>query len=110
MRGLTTSDDHFRAAIEAEDVTAPDSDFTVPFFVFQGALDNVTPSQPVSGYVDGIRAPQKQLVVIPNAGHDVMYTKSDEFLALLDQWVRPLAVKDVSEGSRPSSASGAPAN
>ena len=53
--------------------------------------------------------PQKQLVVIPNAGHDVMYTKNDEFLALLDQWVRPLAVNEVDESATPSSASGAPA-
>jgi len=109
MQGLTTSDDHFRAAIEAEDVTAQGSDFAVPFFVFQGALDNVTPSQPVSGYVDRIRAPQKQLVVIHNAGHDVMYTKSDEFLALLDQWVRPLAVNEVNESATPTSAFRAPA-
>jgi pimeloyl-ACP methyl ester carboxylesterase len=91
--GLTTSDAYFRAAFEGENLPALGTDLAVPFFVFQGALDNVTPTQPVTTYFDMIRAPQKQLVIIPDAGHDAMYTKSDEFLSLLDQWVRPLAIQ-----------------
>ncbi len=67
--------------------------FSVPFFVFQGALDCVTSSQPVQAYVESITAPQKQLVLIPDGGHNVVVTKSDEFLNLLVQGVRPLAIQ-----------------
>jgi pimeloyl-ACP methyl ester carboxylesterase len=47
---------------------------------------------PVKAYVESLRAPRKDLVLIPNAGHNVMTLKSDEFLSLLVQRVRPLAI------------------
>jgi pimeloyl-ACP methyl ester carboxylesterase len=72
-------------------LTAIGTEFAVPFFVFQGALDRVTPVQPVRAYVDSLTAPKKQFVLIANAGHNAMATKSDEFLSLLVQRVRPLA-------------------
>jgi pimeloyl-ACP methyl ester carboxylesterase len=90
-RGVTDSQNHFREAAEATDLPTIATDFVIPFFVFQGALDRMTPVQPVQAYVDSITAPQKELVLIPNAGHNVIATKSDEFLSLLVQRVRPLA-------------------
>ena len=51
----------------------------------------MTPASPPRPYVRGIAAPQKQLVLIAGAGHNVLVTKSDEYLALLMKWVRPLA-------------------
>ena len=63
----------------------------MPFFVFQGSLDNVTPVEPVREYFDTISAPRKQMVVIPGGGHNVASTKSDKFLKLLLEYVRPLA-------------------
>ena len=91
VRGLTQSQDHFRAAVEATDLPSIASDFAVPFFVFQGALDRVTPVEGVQDYLGRITAPHKELVLIPNAGHNVIATKSDEFLRLLVEKVRPLA-------------------
>ena len=44
-------------------------------------------------YFDSITAPYKELVLIQNAGHNVIATKSDEFLSLLVQQVRPLSVE-----------------
>jgi len=93
VRGIVTSQDHFRDAVEATDLASMGTDFAVPFFVFQGAMDRVTPAKPVREYVDSIRAPRKELVLIPNAGHNVMATRSDEFLSLLNQRVRPLAMQ-----------------
>jgi pimeloyl-ACP methyl ester carboxylesterase len=92
-RGITTSQDHFREAVEAADLPSMGTDFAIPFLVFQGALDRVTPAQPVRAYVDSITARQNQLVLIPNAGHNVMATPNDEFLSLLVQRVRPLAIQ-----------------
>jgi pimeloyl-ACP methyl ester carboxylesterase len=93
VRGIVTSQDHFRAAVEASDLLSIGTDFAVPFFVFQGALDRVTPTQPVEAYVESITAPQKQLVLIPDGGHNVMVTKSDQFLSLLVERVRPLTMR-----------------
>jgi pimeloyl-ACP methyl ester carboxylesterase len=93
VRGLADSQEHFHEAVEATDLAAIGMDFTVPFFVFQGALDRVTPVNPVQAYVDSITSPQKELVLIPNAGHNVIATRSDEFLNLLVQRVRPLAIQ-----------------
>jgi pimeloyl-ACP methyl ester carboxylesterase len=93
IQGLTRSQDHFRDAVELMDLPSIAADFDVPFFVFQGALDRVTPVPAVEAYIAGITAPYKELVLIPNAGHNVMATKSDEFLDLLVDKVRPLALR-----------------
>jgi pimeloyl-ACP methyl ester carboxylesterase len=90
IRGLTSSQDHFRDAVQREDLPSLGNTFTIPFFVFQGALDNVTPVAPVREYVASITAPRKELVLIPNAGHNALVTRSDAFLKLLLERVRPL--------------------
>jgi pimeloyl-ACP methyl ester carboxylesterase len=92
-RGVADSQKHFREAVEATDLPAIGTDFAIPFFVFQGAMDRMTPVEPVRAYVDSITAPRKRLVLITNAGHNAMVTKSDEFLSLLVQLVRPLAIQ-----------------
>jgi len=91
-RGLLSSDEYFRDQVKVLDIPSFGTDFAIPFFVFQGAEDNVTPVAPVRDYVAGIRAPRKELVLIPNAGHSVMVTRRDEFLALLRDRVRPLTI------------------
>jgi hypothetical protein len=92
VTGLTNSQDHFRDAVEHEDLPSLGTTFPIPFFVFQGTVDKVTPVAPVREYVNGITAPQKELVLIPNAGHNAIATKSDEFLKLLLEKVRPLVL------------------
>lgn len=92
VRGLLSSDEYFRDQVKVLDIPSFGTDFAIPFFVFQGAEDNVTPVAPVRDYVASIRAPRKELVLIPNAGHSVMATRSDEFLALLLDRVRPLTL------------------
>jgi pimeloyl-ACP methyl ester carboxylesterase len=91
-RGLLTSDEYFRDRVNALDIPSFGTQFAVPFFVFQGADDYVTPVAPVRDYVAAITTPRKELVLIPNAGHNVMATRSDEFLSLLIDRVRPLAM------------------
>ena len=93
VRGLTSSQDHFREAVEQEDIPSLGTSLAIPFFVFQGALDNVTPVAPVQEYVDRVTAPQKKLILIPNAGHNAIATRSDEFLKLLLEHIRPLALQ-----------------
>jgi pimeloyl-ACP methyl ester carboxylesterase len=90
LRGLLSSDDYFRPQVNALDLPSVGTDFRLPVFIFQGALDHVTPVPPVLDYFERINAPRKDLVLIPGGGHSVMASKSDEFLRLLDDRVRPL--------------------
>lgn len=97
IRGISDSQDHFIGALAdgpdtKVDLPALGPDFAIAMFVFEGAEDDVAPAGPAKAYVDSMVTPQKQFVAIPNAGHTVMYTRSDEFLRLLDDNVRPLAL------------------
>jgi pimeloyl-ACP methyl ester carboxylesterase len=99
VNGFLTSQEHFlhddmSGPFMNVDLPALGTDFAVPVFVFQGADDNVTPAKLAGKYVESISAPQKQFVLIPGAGHLAMTTKSEEFLKLLLERVRPLAAED----------------
>ena len=91
ISGLSSSQNHFRDAVEKEDIPSLGTTFAVPFFVFQGAVDNVTPTVPVREYIDSVTAPRKELVLLPDAGHNAIATRSDAFLKLLLEHVRPRA-------------------
>jgi pimeloyl-ACP methyl ester carboxylesterase len=97
--GFLTSQEHFlhddmSGPFMNVDLPALGTDFAVSVFVFQGAEDNITPASLAGKYVESISAPQKQFVLLPGAGHLAMTTKSEEFLKLLVERVRPLAVQD----------------
>lgn len=112
--GIVASQNHFLGpTMEGEmmkvDLAASDRDFVIPIFVFQGAHDDFTPVQLAQEYVDGITAPQKHVVLIADAGHDAIITKSGEFLELLVQRVRPLAIQlEPTTRSAPESVSAKP--
>jgi len=96
VRGIIDSQNHFFAQdmtgpLNSVDLRALGPDFAVPFFVFNGADDDIAPSPLARDYVAFIHAPEKQFVAIPNAGHTAMNSRSAEFLRLLDQYARPLA-------------------
>jgi pimeloyl-ACP methyl ester carboxylesterase len=92
FRGIVTSQNHFRDAVEHKDLRSLGNRFDLPFFVFQGAEDNVTPVEPVREYFESIAAPRKAMILIPSGGHNVATTRSADFLALLDRYVRPFAL------------------
>jgi pimeloyl-ACP methyl ester carboxylesterase len=62
------------------------------FFVIQGQIDVITPTQAAIDYFDCVKAPKKELVLIPNAGHFAWMTASDSFLQTLTSKVRPIAI------------------
>jgi len=62
------------------------------YFVIQGRDDIVTPTQAVIDYFKCVKAPKKELILIPNAGHFAFMTAAGEFLELLKSKVRPVAL------------------
>ena len=62
------------------------------FFVIDGEDDHVTPTSAAVDYFDCVKAPKKELVLIPNAGHFAWMTASDKFLDALFSKVRTVAI------------------
>ncbi|HXX17520.1 MAG TPA: alpha/beta hydrolase [Candidatus Eremiobacteraceae bacterium] len=62
------------------------------YFVIQGQDDIVTPTQAANDYFKCVKAPKKELILIPNAGHFAFMTAASEFLELLKSKVRPVAI------------------
>ncbi|MFE1791732.1 alpha/beta fold hydrolase [Streptomyces sp. NPDC059525] len=64
--------------------------FEVPFFVFQGALDVITPAARAKAYFDAVEAPVKAFALIEDASHFAALRRPDRFLELLLTHVRPV--------------------
>ena len=90
--GLTTSEEHFRSAVEQEDLPSLHrfrrSVFRVPGCLRQRYRPWNRPRR-----ISNALPPAKEFVLIPNEGHDAMATRSDELLKLLDKWVQPRATR-----------------
>jgi len=65
----------------------------VPFYIFQGQEDHITPASLARDCFRKIRAPRKKMVPIKNAGHFAYVTNREEFLTGLVKYVRPLTVR-----------------
>ncbi|MFF4011056.1 alpha/beta fold hydrolase [Streptomyces sp. NPDC001717] len=64
--------------------------FEIPFFVFQGALDVITPAARAKAYFDAVEAPVKGFELIEDASHFAWIRRPDRFLELLLTRVRPV--------------------
>jgi pimeloyl-ACP methyl ester carboxylesterase len=62
------------------------------YFVIQGQDDVITPTQAEVEYFKCVKAPKKELILIPKAGHFAFMTGSDKFLEVLTSKVRPVAI------------------
>lgn len=74
------------------DLPATASAIETAFFVIQGRDDIITPTKDAAEYFQQVKAPHKQLILIPNAGHFAFMTAQSEFLNHLIQTVRPIAI------------------
>lgn len=73
----------------------------LPFFVFAGDKDVVTPLGLARDYFDMLEAPHKEFVVLEGGGHAALLTMPDVFLRELLARVRPLALEAESASSTP---------
>ena len=64
--------------------------FKIPFFIFQGEYDIITPVDDARQYFEKIEAPHKELVLIKNAGHLAEFANPKQFLEELLNKVLPL--------------------
>jgi len=67
--------------------------FSIPFFIVQGAEDDITPAALAQAYFNQITAPRKSILLIPDTGHMALMTRPDAFLQFLLANVRPVALQ-----------------
>jgi pimeloyl-ACP methyl ester carboxylesterase len=66
--------------------------FSIPFFIFQGDNDIITPTKNAKRFLQEIEAPLKEFIYINNAGHLACFARPEQFLQELIYRVRPLAI------------------
>ncbi|KUJ70314.1 proline iminopeptidase [Streptomyces albus subsp. albus] len=64
--------------------------FSIPFFVFQGDGDVLTPPDPAKRFLDDVTAPVKEFALIREASHFAAFRHPDRFLDLMLGTVRPV--------------------
>ena len=66
------------------------TDFQIPVFFIQGELDDITATSLVKEYEHRIKAPRKDLVVLPDDGHLAVMANPDKFLKELRRLLEPV--------------------
>ncbi|QBD76170.1 alpha/beta hydrolase [Ktedonosporobacter rubrisoli] len=64
--------------------------FEVPFFIFQGDTDAVTPTAAAKKYFDELEVPHKEFALLKQAGHLAVFARQEQFLQELRQRVSPV--------------------
>ncbi|KIL37845.1 proline iminopeptidase [Gordoniibacillus kamchatkensis] len=93
FKGMNFSLEHLFREMVTFDYNKLGNRFALPFFIFQGESDIITPVAPAAAFFEKIEAPHKEFALIRNAGHLACFAQPEQFLAELNRRVRPLAVK-----------------
>ncbi|HEV2701922.1 MAG TPA: alpha/beta fold hydrolase [Steroidobacteraceae bacterium] len=76
---------------DAVDLNSLGYDMPVPFFIIDGRSDRLAPPDLAAAYLEKTHAPAKGLFLI-DGGHFALLSNSDDFLRLLDERIRPIAL------------------
>ena len=90
FKGMSYSLDCLYEELMVLDIREQGMKFELPFFIFQGDCDIVTPTAVAKAYFDEVNAPYKEFVLIKNAGHLASFAKEEQFLKELIKRVKPL--------------------
>ncbi|MEU5532835.1 alpha/beta hydrolase [Streptomyces sp. NPDC020362] len=72
------------------DERAEGTTFRLPFFLFQGDSDVLTPPEPARRFFEDVTAPVKDFALIKGASHFASFRHPDQFLELMLGRVRPV--------------------
>ena len=65
--------------------------FEIPVFIIHGSEDLVATPDVAKRYFDGIKAPEKEFILVPHAGHDPNLAMIDAQYKIMTERIRPLA-------------------
>ncbi|MFR9779624.1 alpha/beta fold hydrolase [Micromonospora sp. MS34] len=91
QRAMTYANQQLFAELRAVDRREPHDEFAVPILFFLGERDIITPVIAARSYLQHIRAPRKEFVTVPQAGHLAEFANPAHVLQQLLARVRPLA-------------------
>ncbi|QYR22482.1 alpha/beta hydrolase [Paenibacillus sp. sptzw28] len=94
FKGMSFSLDHLFGELITFDFDKVGLRFELPFFVFHGDRDIITPTATAKAYFDEIEASYKEFVLIRNAGHLACFARPEQFLEELLRLVAPLVTVD----------------
>ena len=95
FKGMNFSTDQLFHELMTADLRKLGMRFEVPFFIFQGDTDAITPTASAKAYFDELEAPHKEFVLIKQAGHLAAFARPEQFLNRLLQRVRPLVLNPI---------------
>ena len=84
--------DKLEPAVKAYSLDHLGKKFDVPLFIIDGADDIQVPETLAKSYFATLQAPQNEFYAIPGAAHLAPVSKPDDFLAIMNAHVRPVAV------------------
>ncbi|MFJ5899461.1 alpha/beta fold hydrolase [Streptomyces sp. NPDC093064] len=91
LKGMTFAEQLGPQAMTVDE-WAEGTEFRLPFFVFQGESDVLTPPEPARRFVDSVSTPVKDFALIRNASHFASFRHPDQFLDLMLTKVRPVVI------------------
>jgi pimeloyl-ACP methyl ester carboxylesterase len=83
------SDEHFDTGLI--DLRQESNAYALPVFIIQGTDDFSTPESLARAYFDSLDAPEKMFIPVQGGGHTLLVDRTDAFVAILNERVRPLA-------------------
>jgi len=89
QKGMEYSAKQLFEEMKTFDFDALGYSFDLPFFVFQGERDIITPAATAKAYVAHIHAPQKAFVPLKDAGHLAEFCHPHQFVQALVKYVLP---------------------
>ncbi|MEU6508714.1 alpha/beta hydrolase [Streptomyces sp. NPDC046942] len=94
LKGMTFSEQLGPQAMTIDEY-AEGTAFRLPFFLFQGDSDVLTPPKPAQRYYEAVTAPVKDFALIRNASHFASFRHPEQFLDLMLTKVRPVVTGEV---------------
>ncbi|MGW3492644.1 alpha/beta fold hydrolase [Streptomyces sp. NPDC001020] len=89
LKGMTFAEQLGPQAMTVDE-WAEGTEFRLPFFVFQGDSDVLTPPEPARRLFESVSAPVKDFALIRDASHFASFRRPDQFLDLMLTKVRPV--------------------
>ncbi len=89
FNGMSFSLDHLYDEFINFDIKKFGVSFEIPYFIFQGESDILTPTTLAEDYFKEIEAPYKDFVLIKEAGHLACFARPDQFMEELKTRVIP---------------------
>lgn len=79
-KGMIASYNSLHTELDTFDYNRLLTETNLPFYIFQGEHDPITPTQATKIYFNHIKAPRKKMIIVPGTGHLCMFARPRYFI------------------------------